>query len=559
MESEAGAEDEMPIEAKLIEAELIEAEPSVLATPQWLHPTSIIFGLLSTLKQFGIAAVIAIFLATTGNRFALIAAGVGVCLTAISVILRYVTLRYQLQGGELRIDEGLLFRRHRAIPAARIQNIDLIQNPLHHLFKVAEVRIETAGGSEPEASLQVLSLQEVDVLREAIFGQPQHDDATAATSSELSAASSEAEEQESPATSGGRAGQLLHRIRVGQLIRAGLISNRGFVLIPLLLGLFYQLDLEDRVEIDGLAKYFPQQWTTADTITWTIIAAVVALVVIRIFSIGWYLLRFYGYRLERWGDDLRVSCGLITRISATVPRRRIQFISIQQTLLSRWLGLAVIRLETAGGAGKQNEDAKESVSRRWFVPVISPADAPALLEQLRPGLDLQLDQLNWRATSPQTGRRLIRLAILQSLGIAAVGLLISRPWGALFGLAALILLVYFARRYARSLKYAATEHWMVFRSGILTRKTSVTFFDKVQAVSINQSPFDRRWQMANLRIDTAAAGPAGHRMEVKYLPLDVAAEEADWVALQASRHQLDSTARPASQKNGPPDKTVATS
>lgn len=137
--------------------------------PRWLHPSSILFGVLSTLKQFAFAVVIALFLAGRGNYFALSLAGIAVVMTTMSAIFKYLTLRYALVNGELRIDEGLIFRRHRVIPANRIQNIDLLQNPIHHLLKVAEVRIETAGGSEPEAKLRVLSLTDVESLRTAVF------------------------------------------------------------------------------------------------------------------------------------------------------------------------------------------------------------------------------------------------------------------------------------------------------------------------------------------------------------------------------------------------------
>jgi len=61
---------------------------------------------------------------------------------------------------------------------------------------------------------------------------------------------------------------------------------------------------------------------------------------------------------------------------------------------------------------------------------------------------------------------------------------------------------------------------LVYRSGTWERKTSITFHDKLQSVTLNQSPFDRRWKMATLKVDTAASGPADHRIEVKYLDVE---------------------------------------
>ncbi len=67
------------------------------------------------------------------------------------------------------------------------------------------------------------------------------------------------------------------------------------------------------------------------------------------------------------------------------------------------------------------------------------------------------------------------------------------------------------------MQYARRDNEVIYRSGIFNRKTSITFFDKIQTLCIDQSPFDRRWGMATLCVDTAAAGPAGHRMQIAYL------------------------------------------
>ena len=88
------------------------------------------------------------------------------------------------------------------------------------------------------------------------------------------------------------------------------------------------------------------------------------------------------------------------------------------------------------------------------------------------------------------------------------------------------------------MKYARFEDGVVFRSGVLMKKMSVTFFDKVQAVEVQQTPFDRRWGMAQLRVDTAAAGPAEHSVHVKLLDVQFARDEFTAIARAAARHRL---------------------
>ena len=53
----------------------------------------------------------------------------------------------------------------------------------------------------------------------------------------------------------------------------------------------------------------------------------------------------------------------------------------------------------------------------------------------------------------------------------------------------------------------------------------------------SQSPFDRRWKMAKLSVDTAAAGPADHRIKIPLLDEDFAREEHRHLVDRAAVHQ----------------------
>ena len=235
------------------------------------------------------------------------------------------------------------------------------------------------------------------------------------------------------------------------------------------------------------------------------------------------------------GDDLRLSCGLLTRVSATVPRKRIQFISVQQNLIMRWFRVATIRVETAGGATDASKPT-QSVGKTWFMPVIPESEVPKLVGLLRPDIDWNLDDFDFHGLAPRASTRLIRIGCIQAFLFAVVSAAIychfantfdaqALIWGGVAGLVALPALILFAKKKAVSRKYARIENGIVYRTGVFGRKTSVTFFDKLQTVACFETPFDRRWKMATLSIDTAAAGPAGHRIVTKYLDADFAKSE----------------------------------
>ena len=88
---------------------------------------------------------------------------------AVASILRYLTFRLRYDNHELVIRSGLIFRRERHVPFSRIQNVDAIQNVVHRLLGVVEVRVETGGGKEEEARLSVLPLAAMHELRDRVF------------------------------------------------------------------------------------------------------------------------------------------------------------------------------------------------------------------------------------------------------------------------------------------------------------------------------------------------------------------------------------------------------
>jgi len=247
------------------------------------------------------------------------------------------------------------------------------------------------------------------------------------------------------------------------------------------------------------------------------------------------VLRFHGYRLEFDGEDFRVRCGLFTKVSATVPRHRIQVISVHRPWLERMVGLAHIRIETAGG-GKEDEDAASTIGRRWFLPVIRERDVQGVLQVLNPKVVSTEDGCEWQALSKRAGRRVMRMGIVVSLVITVFGVVVQPIWGWIAGVLALAGFWWLAKKKLKSRKFARTPWGVVLRSGIWYRKTTLTFFDKIQSVSLTQSPFDRRWHMAGLALDTLGAGPADHKIEIDMLDASDARSQYDCMIIELSDH-----------------------
>jgi putative membrane protein len=494
-------------------------------TRQRLHPTSLIFEFVSGVRRFLFPALVALLGAASGSRIGIIVAGSLFLVQAIIATISYLTLRYEITESELIVQRGWIFRSVRRIPLPRIQNVDMVQNLLHRAIKVAEVKIETASGAEPEAILRVLSLDQVDTLRKGIFGQ----NAPPPVSEQVNAPESNAD---SPSLVVADESPMIYSIPAKDLVVAGLCSNQGLVLVSIAIGALYELNAIQggkwrSSSIWQVFDWNPQRWLL-------LIAAAIlgGVIIVRLLSAVWFVLRFYGYRMTKHGGDLRISCGLFTRISATVPVERIQFISIQNTWMLRQLGFATIRVETAGGGGSGGEDASQTVGRRWFIPVIRIDRVAEVLTLIRPDHAWDEAKFPWHGLSPGAASRMIQTSIVLDVLLVAVGLVIWFPWGGLLAVAVLPILIWRAIRKARSHRYFRTESLLGFRSGTLTRKFSITFLNKIQVVRCSQSPFDRRWRMAQLSIDTAASGSADHKIDVEMLDAEFAKQECQALAMQ---------------------------
>lgn len=513
------------------------SEDAYWGQPHWLHPISLFFEFASNIRSQIFPAIFALFTAT---QWGMVGLGIALMVFAISMgvaIFRYVTLRYQLKEDDLIIDQGWIFRQHRTIPLARIQNIDLVQNLMHRLFRVAEVRIETASGNDAEAKLRVLSLAEVVRLRARIFGERSSSFVHANENGVAVEGLPQDIAQATIAQIG--ASETVLAIPTKDLILAGIISDRGWFMIAVATGLMWQFEPWEHRKIGNQVQVW-WNWAFGGLANqgWRALLILLplafgAFVLLKVFSAVWHILRFHGYRLQRVGDDLRIECGLFTKLSATIPRPRIQFISIHRSWLARRLGLAAIRIETASSSG-EGDNATVSISRRWFVPVIRETAIAEVMKQLRPGLIWDESQIAWSPLSPKAGKRILRLGLMISACVL-IGL-IWFQWIAAIASAALFLLasIWYAKKKSRSMAYARTDWGVIYRSGLLGKICSMTFMDKIQTVVVRHSPFDRRWGMATLAVDTAAAGPAEHTIDIPMLDASFAFAECKGIAKAAS-------------------------
>lgn len=491
-----------------------------------LHPLSIIFSLMKQVSGLVIPLLLFVVGAGSGG-FGWELLGLLFLIPSAAVAAgRYFTYRYRYEPEEMVIRSGFLFRSERHVPYARIQNVEAVQNVFHRACGVVEVRVQTGSGNEPEATMTVLPVAALDEMRRRV------------------AAGRHA--APAPEEAAGHAAPVLLALPTRELLLSGFIENRGMIVVGAALGLAWELNLGPRLVNALVGHNVSSRGAVRSLVAWLfggshtplallLVAALVAafLLLTRILSMGWALVRLHRFTVTREGDDLRIGFGLFTRLTTTIPLKRIQQVTIRETPLQRLFGRSSVRVATAGGEGGQEGASSQ---REWLAPIIRNAQLPGLLHAVLP--EVATDAFEWRPVHPRAFRR----AVKASLAMAGVACLAAMPvlrwWTIWIVPPALAVGAVHARLAVARLGWATTGNAVAFRRGAFWRYVSIARFSKIQAVSVHESPFDRRTGMATLAVDTAGTSTA-ERVAVPFLDRAVADRLRAELAASAGRSTFE--------------------
>ncbi|MGH8562435.1 MAG: PH domain-containing protein, partial [Nevskiales bacterium] len=214
----------------------------------------------------------------------------------------------------------------------------------------------------------------------------------------------------------------------------------------------------------------------------------------------------------------------------TVPLRRVQAITINAGPLYRWLKRATVRVATAGGAGAKDRSAANA--REWLAPLVRQDALPPLLQHVIPGFDLTA--VTWQPVHPRAFARAIKPRLLFSALIIAIGAVMAGWTATIMAVIMLPWTIIGVRQHVAHLGWAEGDEVVMMRSGWLWQQITLARVNKIQAVAVYESPFDRRAAMARVRVDTAGAGGFAHRVDIPYLDDAVARGLADRLSAYAA-------------------------
>ena len=323
------------------------------------------------------------------ERFALVVLALAVAVVIFSLV-GWLTTGYQVIGRELRISDGLIWRRNRAIPLERLQAVELRRPLLAQLTGLAELRLEVVGGSKTEAPLAYLTVRDAQTLRERLLSLAGRTDGPPATG-------------DAPAPP---LEQPLWRVRNRDLVVSQLLTPQAFLLPVGIAFVVMQFVLEGSWTFIGIAS------------TFTAMAGVLLQPLRRV-------LQDWDFRLARDpGGRLVVRYGLLETRSQVVPLHRVQSVGVTWPLLWRAQKWMHLRLDIAGYAGEPGGDSKRSDR---LLPVGDVPTARALVRDVLQGVDLAA-----LATSPPPARaRWLHPLALRYMGVGLTDEVFVTRWGLL--------------------------------------------------------------------------------------------------------------------------------
>jgi putative membrane protein len=328
--------------------------PAEMAAWHRLHP-------LSPLVRAGRHLVTVVFLLLViifANRHSsggdLITNLAVVGLALVSGVVSWLVTRWQVDGGVLRVETGLLRRESRRFPLSQIQAIDVVQTGLARALGLAELRLRMAGGGASEGRLASLPLAEAERLRVRLLALS----ATAASAGVASPGGIPA--AAGPAREAAGAERVLFRVRSERLAGAILLSRAGAYLAVVVAAMIALAVVSGHPGV--VASFF-----------WVVLGAAVAV---------WR--RFngeFGTVVSIAPDGLRLRSGLVQTSAETIRPGRVQAVRLVEPLVWRAFGWCRVEVDVAGGR-QRRENRPEGLRLRALIPVGSRADAEQMIGEL---------------------------------------------------------------------------------------------------------------------------------------------------------------------------------
>lgn len=406
--------------------------------------------------------------------------------------LYWKNFEYSIERDGLKILSGVITKNDRDIPLKRIQNVDVSRNILQRVIGIAKVDVETAGGSQTEASLKYLTYEDAKEMQKRVRELKNRRKTTEPEK--------EGEKREDFALSHKNLA-ILSLASVDARLIGGILA-----LVSIVAGSAGIQFAEQGISLIGLGASL--------VIGMFVMAAVWIATSFSTFT------RFFDFKLYFHENALEYERGLFNRASGTIPEEKIQDVIIEENFIQRYFNYASLKVETAGyvASGDQNQ---LDTGKETIIPLAKRQEVEKFAREVGGYTEPQIQKIHNKAK-----QRYFRRYLLAGISLAVIGFIATQvtdlsPAIYIPAVAIIISAKKAAHLKWKNIGYHLAEDHFFTRKGFWKRQTYVIPYFRIQNLMQNQSILQKRWDQSSLLLDTA-----GSVISYPYVP-DMDTEEAE--------------------------------
>ncbi len=370
-------------------------------------------------------------------QFILAAVGVIALASGVAGFLSWRFTRFVIDAEMLRLDTGVIFRRSQRVAFDKVQSIDVVQPFAARLFGLAELQIDI--GSHDRPKVRYLARTRAYALRDYLLARARGVQAEAAIHTD----------SDSVLVDLGAQDEVLVTVRPQVLLLAAATSHEFWSIVA-------------SGVLAAVAGFVFDQY-------WLVLVIAIPTISTLVGFIGRRVTSQFNYTLSRRPHGLRISRGLTSLTSQSLPPRRVQALQLSQSPVWRWLGLYRVDLEVIGWGHVTDNEDKTGVST-----ILLPAGT---IDQVRVALAAIWPRADFEAV--ELHRAPTRARWLHPL---------SQPF----------------------LRWGHDDSLVVSRHGWLVRRWQLVPPARIQSVRVTQGIVSRKLRLADLEFHTAGGQIGPH-------------------------------------------------
>ncbi|SDY89097.1 putative membrane protein [Evansella caseinilytica] len=438
-----------------------------------------------------------------------------------SGVIKWLTFQYRLEADELKIKQGFLFKKNRFIRKERIQSIDVNAKMLQRMFRLVELRIETAGGGgEPEFRIVALKQEEAALIKKELLSKdrvPDKGQVTESVSQDDSMTAAYPDEVQKSAHERKFRWELSNR----RLVIAALTSSGVGLAVTFAAAATSQLQqlIPEAVyeEIIG--------WLQHSSFVYIGIVVAFVLFISWVMALINTMLKYGQFTIVKNGDEIHLSRGILEKRQLTLSQKRITAVRIVQNLLRQPFGYVSVYVESACG-GRKEEDLSTIL-----IPLCKRGEITELLGEIVPEYAVKRQY----APLPSKSIRKYMIKLIVPAVVSATVIAYFLPYGS-WALILPVLAASYGYWQYRDAGIGHTEGILLLKYRTLSRCEVVVPRKRIQAMQSSQTFLQRINDLHTIHVSVMTS-IAGKTFTLKHIDRMQQEQQFHWYSYEEKRKE----------------------